>query len=106
MRKDVRANWRGVLLACGKCSRKLSGGFGPDGRQSLARALRKVSGGGTKRKAPLGVVEVKCLGLCPKRAVVLVDAGQPDRWHLVPPGRDTGELLVELGHGRADETPE
>jgi predicted metal-binding protein len=102
LRKDVPSGWRGTLRVCGKCSRKLGGGFGPDGRQSLAKALARASGGGRKRKAPLGVVEVKCLGLCPRRAVVLVDAGAPGRWHLVPPGRDAGVLLAELGYGAPD----
>jgi predicted metal-binding protein len=98
VKQDVRANWQGVLLACSKCSRKLNGGFGPDGRRSLARALRDASGGGRKRKAALGVIEVKCLGICPKRAAVLIDAAHPERWHLVQPGRDAGELLAELGY--------
>lgn len=87
-----------MLLACGKCSRKLGGGFGADGHRSLARALRDASGGGRKRKAPLGVIEVKCLGICPKRAAVLIDTAHPDRWHLVQPGRDAGELLAEMGY--------
>jgi len=103
LKDHVRSDWAGVLLACAKCSRKMGGGFGPDGRQSLAKALRRASGGGTKRRAPLGVVEVKCLGVCPKRAAVLVDAAQPGRWHLVPPGRDAGELLGELGYAVPEE---
>jgi len=102
LKAHIRSDWAGVLLACGKCSRKLRGGFGPDDRDTLADALRRASGGGRKRRAPLGVVEVKCLGVCPRRAVVLVDAARPDRWHLVQPGRDVSGLLAELGYPADD----
>ena len=35
MKPAVRARWSRAVLVCGKCSRKLDGGFGPDGDQPL-----------------------------------------------------------------------
>ena len=44
MKPAVRARWSRAVLVCGKCSRKLDGGFGPDGDQPLTKALRKRLG--------------------------------------------------------------
>jgi hypothetical protein len=90
--RPVRAGWTGAVLVCGKCSKKLGGGFGKGGRVSLAKALRKDLGINKGRKAALGVVETKCLGVCPKNAVMVVDAARPDRWLVVPAGTDVAEV--------------
>ena len=45
MRLFIRSNWERTLLVCGKCSRKVDGGFGPKGRTSLAKALRRQHAG-------------------------------------------------------------
>ena len=34
------------------------------------------------RKGALGIVEVKCLGVCPKGAVTVVNAAAPGEWML------------------------
>jgi predicted metal-binding protein len=94
MTKRVRSNWQGAILVCRKCSRKLDGGFGPDGDERLAKRLRARVGKG--RKARLGVVEVDCLKICPKRAVAVVDSRTPGRWHVVQAGGDTDALLNGL----------
>ncbi|WP_082466559.1 hypothetical protein [Sphingomonas sp. Leaf38] len=92
----LASRWQGSVLVCGKCSRKLDGGFGVKGRTSLAKLLRAGLGVKKGRKAERGVVEVKCLGICPKNAVVMVDGARPDRWLLVPAGADTSEVLATL----------
>lgn len=97
MKQFVRSDWSTALLVCAKCSKKLDGGFGKKDKQSLAKALRKALGLGRFRKARLGVVEVKCLGVCPRGAVTLVDARHPDRWRLVPKGADVAALAREIG---------
>jgi len=94
MTKRVRSNWQGALLVCRKCSKKLDGGFGPDREDRLAKRLRRTLGKG--RKARLGVVEVDCLKVCPKRAVAVVDTRTPGCWHVVDAGRDTDALISEL----------
>lgn len=95
--KIVRSDWSRTLLVCGKCSKKLDGGFGPKGRESLAKALRRNLGLKKGRKAAIGVVEVKCLGICPKRAVTVIDGADPHTWKLVAEGADLDVVAETLG---------
>ena len=99
--KQVPSAWQGAILVCGKCSKKLEGGFGDKRRTSLAKLLRAALGLKKGRKADRGVVEVKCLGVCPKNAVVMIDAAKPDLWMLVPAGADVGEIVTTLRGGDA-----
>lgn len=92
--KRAKSGWDGVVLVCGKCSKKVGGGFGDKGRTPLAKALRKIVGKG--RRASVGVVEVKCLKLCPKGAVTVVDGRNPARWLAVPPGEPITAVLDAL----------
>ncbi|WP_414903002.1 (2Fe-2S) ferredoxin domain-containing protein [Sphingomonas flavalba] len=98
MKASVRSDWQGALLVCRKCSKRLDGGFGPRGEARLAKLLRKAIGG-KGRKAPLGVVETCCLGVCPKGAVTVVDTRRPGEWLLVRPGADIAALVA----GRPDQ---
>ena len=43
-----------------------------------------------------GVVEVKCLGLCPKRQVLAIAASEPGQWKLIEPGTDLDEVAAVL----------
>lgn len=103
MKNEIRSNWSHAVLVCRKCSRKQakrgSGFGGKKGR--LAKALKKeLSAQGLAtakgRKARLGIVEVPCLDICPKRGVVLVDTRTPDQWRIVGPDADLGALAREL----------
>lgn len=95
--RGLQSRWSGAILVCSKCSKKLDGGFGPKGRTSLGKALRKRFGLKKGRKSPVGLVEVKCLGVCPRNAVTLVDTSHPDMWRLVPKGADVDALGRDLG---------
>ena len=98
--KRVRADWREVVLVCRKCSKKLKGGFGDDGDQKLAKALRKALGVKVKgRKASAAVIEVGCLDVCPKGAVVAVRASAPGEWVVAPRGTPIRALVERLGLG-------
>ena len=97
MKKIVRSEWRGVVLVCGKCTRKVHGGFGPKGTTPLAKALHKWAGKGKGRKAGIGAYEVPCLKICPKHAVTVVDGAHPDKWRIVPAGTPIGDVAEELG---------
>jgi predicted metal-binding protein len=97
LRDTVGSHWSAAILVCGKCSRKLGGGFGEKGKTPLAKALRKRAGKGKKRKADYGVVEVGCLGICPKRAAVTIDGAHPDEWLLVREGTPVDEVAQRLG---------
>ncbi|MBD8677105.1 (2Fe-2S) ferredoxin domain-containing protein [Sphingomonas sp. CFBP 13720] len=94
----VRARWDKAVLVCAKCSRKLDTGFGEDGKP-LAKALRRHLKLKNGPKARAGVVEVKCLDVCPKGAVVVVDSATPAHWLLVHPGDDLDAVAARLGIG-------
>lgn len=95
--KKVRANWTSAVLVCGTCSKKLGGGFGPKGKTPLAKALRKHLQLKKGRKAAAGVVEVKCLGVCPRGAVTVVNGAAAGEWLLVPEGAAPDALAAALG---------
>jgi len=97
--KRVPAEWQGAVLVCGKCSKKLGGGFGRKGRTPLAKMLRKILGLKKGRKARLGVVETRCLGVCPRGAVALIDGRDARNWLVVPAGADVPELAARLDRG-------
>lgn len=97
--RHIRSNWQSSVLVCRKCSKKLGGGFGPDGKKTLAKTLRKRLGLKKGRKAVAGIVEVGCLGVCPKGAVTVVNGAASREWLLVRPGADLDELAREIGLG-------
>lgn len=94
--KTVRSDWTNTILVCRKCSKKLGGGFGPKGKTPLAKALRQVFGIGKGRKAALGIVDVTCLGVCPKGAVTVVCGHAPGEWMLVRGGADMDAVAARL----------
>lgn len=96
MKPFVRSNWSNAVLVCAKCSKRLDGGFGPKGKQSLGKALRKHLGLKKGRKAAAGVVDVKCLGVCPRGAVTVVNAASSREWLLVPAGANVDTVAREL----------
>ena len=102
--KRVRSDWQGPVLVCGKCSKKLDGGFGKKGRTPLAKVLRTILGLKKGRKATLGVVETRCLGICPRHAVALVDGRRPGEWLVVPRDADIAELAARLERPRTIPT--
>jgi predicted metal-binding protein len=94
VKSHVRSDWTGAILVCGKCSRKAGG-------KPSAKSLRKALEAGKGRKAKLGVVETKCLGVCPKHAVVVVDTARPERWEVIAPGTPAADILARLGRDQA-----
>lgn len=108
--KPIKADWTDVVLVCRKCAKKLDGGFGPDEVQPLPKALRAAIArreGGKPMKKPrrkgarVAVVEVPCLDICPKNAVVVIPAGRPGRWLSVERGTDLDALLDTLAPASA-----
>lgn len=94
MIRHLRSDWQDAILVCRKCTKKVDGGFGPNGKASLAKALRKRLGIGKGRKAAVGIVETKCLGVCPKHAVTVGRAGA---WLVVPAGTKLATVIAALG---------
>ena len=100
--KRIRANWKTSILICRKCSKKAGGGFGRKGGTSLAKALRAHLDLGKGRKAAIGLLEVDCLKICPKRAITVVDNARPRDWLLVEPGTPIADVAALLGLGSAE----
>lgn len=96
VKTQVRSNWSSTVLVCAKCSKRLGGGFGPKGKQPLGKALRQHLGLKKGRKSAAGVVDVKCLGVCPRGAVTVVDAAASREWLLVPAGTDLDAVARAL----------
>lgn len=96
--KTAKTQWRDVVLVCRKCSRKLDGkGFGPDGDRTLKKALRKYLKAGKGKKAELVVKETNCFDVCPKNAVIAVNAANPKALLIVPAGANLFEVKARLG---------
>lgn len=96
MKSVVRSNWKTAVLICRKCSKKVDGGFGPKGNQPLGKALKKHLSLKKGRKGDAGILEVGCLGICPKGAVTVVNGAASRDWLLVRPGADLDDLAREL----------
>ena len=97
--RHVTADCEVVVLICRKCSRKLDGGFGEDGDERLAKALRRRwrLAPGQDRWRAVAVIEVGCRDLCPKNAVVVLRGDRPGDWLVVPRGTDLGTVGAALG---------
>ncbi|WP_445192933.1 (2Fe-2S) ferredoxin domain-containing protein [Sphingomonas sp. Tas61C01] len=94
--KTVHSDWQGAVLVCGKCTKKVGGGFGAKGKLPLAKALRRLLGLKKGRRAALGIVETRCLGVCPKNAVVMVDTRTHGGWLVVPAGVALDRVAARL----------
>ncbi len=75
-----------LIAICGKCGRKVGGGFGASGDTSLTKALRRSVDGAKGKKAALRIIETRCMDICPKRAVAVIDSRNPGRVMIVPEG--------------------
>jgi predicted metal-binding protein len=103
MRKPIKSRstpWERVILLCGKCSRKLGGGFGSKGEDSLRTVLRaelKEQGYGRSVR----IIETRCMGICRRKAVTMLDAGRPGTLYTMSEGTAVAEILHELEESRA-----
>jgi predicted metal-binding protein len=86
-----------ILAICGKCGKKLGGGFGKGAGQPLGKALRQRVKGAKGKRATLRIVETKCLDICPKGAVVLLDSAQPGAVLLVARATPIAVVVARLG---------
>jgi predicted metal-binding protein len=84
--------WHDTVFICGKCSKKLGGGFGEDGKQSLRGILRDALRR-RGRRGDIGLIEVGCLGICPKGAVTAGLASAPGELLIVGRGADAAAVL-------------
>lgn len=85
------------LAICGKCGKKLGGGFGAKGRERLGKALARELGLPRPKRARLRIIETRCLKLCPKAAVAMADSAQPASLLVVPAGMAAEAIVAALG---------
>jgi predicted metal-binding protein len=88
-----------LIAICAKCGKKLGGGFGAQGGQPLAKALRQALNLPKPKRARVRLVETRCLKLCPKGAVAVVDSRDPGSILVIP--ADTPVLAVAARLGLA-----
>jgi hypothetical protein len=71
----------------------MDGGYGPGKKETLRTALRselKALGHGRSVR----IIETRCLGLCPKKAVTAVNASAPDRLLTIPKGTSVADAAA------------
>jgi predicted metal-binding protein len=96
--------WTTVLLLCGKCSSKMDGGYGPKGKDTLRNALRtELSAKGLRRQ--VRIIETRCMGVCPKKAVTALNASEPSTILTVPRKTPSEEVLALLLGGNCRRAP-
>jgi len=96
-------HWRETILICKKCSKKVKGGFGPKSKTRLKKALAKMLAIKKGRHAALGLIEVGCFDLCPKRAVTVAKGTEPGKFYVVPQGAPLEDVIAALGLAGPDE---
>jgi hypothetical protein len=93
----ARAKFDAVVLVCAKCAKRQ--GL-PKGtlRSVLKRAMKERAGSSKERRAKPRLVEVGCLGPCPKRAVAVATTASLARGRiaLVDPAGDRQAILDAL----------
>ena len=85
-----------LLAICGKCGKKLGGGFGERRDRSLVKALKRGVPELHGKRARVRVVETKCLDICPKGAVALVDSAAPGEVLIVARGTAVEAVAARL----------
>ncbi len=86
-----------LVAICGKCGKKLGGGFGAHGDQPLGKALRKALGLPAPKRSRVRIVETGCLKLCPKGAVAVIHSGDPGVILVVPEATPVLTVAASLG---------
>jgi predicted metal-binding protein len=97
-KREIRASptpWQSIILLCGKCARKLDGGYGPKKDSTLRSALRMALKDAGHRR-DVRIIETRCLGICPKKAVTAVNASRPGTIFVIPVSTPPAEALEAI----------
>ena len=86
-----------IIAICGKCGKKLGGGFGASGGTSLGKALATALHLPKPKRAKVRVVETRCLKLCPKGAVAVLCSGDPGHILVIPAKTPVAAVIHRLG---------
>lgn len=84
--------WATILLSCGKCARKMKGGYGEKRKHPIRSALRgALKDAGHRRD--VRVIETGCMGVCPKKAVTVINASHPEKIYVVAAGAPVANVV-------------
>ena len=95
--KSVATPATAIIAICGKCSKKLGGGFGAAGKCSLGKALTAALHLPKPKRARVRIVETKCLKLCPKGAVAVIASADPGHILVIPNNTSMTAMIHRLG---------
>jgi predicted metal-binding protein len=87
--------WNTILLVCGKCTRKIDGGYGSKGKDTHKAALRSCLAKRGQRRQ-VRVIETRCMGICPKQAVTALNPANPGTILTVPRKTEIAAVLARL----------
>jgi len=104
--RKIATRWQDCLMICRKCSKKISGGFGPKGKTRLDKALKAALVEGKGRKANLAIMQVGCFDICPKNAVIVARGRTPETLYSVRSGTPVEDVAHALGLDRPGEEEE
>ena len=91
-----------LIAVCGKCGKKLGGGFGSGSKKSLVKALRVGVADTKGKRRRVRIVETRCMDLCPKGAVVVVDSDSPNEFLVVAKATPVSVVAARLGLRESD----
>ena len=97
-KREIRTRptpWQSIILLCGKCARKLDGGYGPKRDATLRSTLRMALKDAGHRR-DVRIIETRCMGICPKKAVTAVNASRPGTIFVVPVSTPPAEALKAI----------
>jgi hypothetical protein len=75
--------------------RKLDGGYGPNRDTTLRSTLRMALKDAGHRR-DVRIIETRCIGICPKKAVTVVNASRPGTIFVVPVSTPPAEALKAI----------
>jgi hypothetical protein len=83
----------GFILLCGKCASELDGGYGPKKddtvRSTLRRGLKNAG-----QHCNVRIIGTRCMGICPKKAVIAINASRPATSFVVPIGTPAEDVCT------------
>jgi methylmalonyl-CoA mutase cobalamin-binding subunit len=81
----------------------MHGGYGRKGRETLRTVLtEEFREKGHRRDAR--IIETRCMGICPNKAVTAMNAHRPDRILTIPKGTAANEAMAQLMHEAEQQT--
>jgi len=76
----------------------MKGGYGTKGKETLRAVMREeLRSRGARRE--IGIVETRCMGVCPKKAVTALNASRPGEIFVIPKDCSVTDALSRMVEG-------